>query len=109
MNNIMLGLTNSLTGLLLIAVCVPLAKRKVKMNRWYGMRLPKAFKSEENWYKINAYGGRLFIYWAIPLVLGGIVSLFLPPFGMYQIYFLNLSCLILLIPLVQLFIYSNKI
>lgn len=39
---------------------VPLMLRKVPMNTAYGIRTRKAFVSEENWYRINEYGGRLF-------------------------------------------------
>lgn len=81
MNNIMTGITNILVGLLIIILNIPLTKKKIKMNRWYGMRIPKSFESEENWYKINEYGGKIFIYWSIPIILIGIISLFLPPLG----------------------------
>ena len=81
MNNIDVGLGNIIVGLLLIILCVPLVKRKIKMNKWYGMRYPEAFKSEEDWYRINEYGGRIFIYWTIPSVLIGVIVLFLPPLG----------------------------
>ena len=65
-NNVMIGLTDICTGLILIAVCLPLVKKKVKMNRWYGIRVPKAFRSEEDWYKINEYGGRQLMYLGRP-------------------------------------------
>ena len=78
-DNTIVGLMNISAGFLITILCIPLVKRKIKMNRWYGMRIPKSFKSEENWYKINEYGGKIFIYWSIPIVLIGIISLFLPP------------------------------
>jgi drug/metabolite transporter (DMT)-like permease len=30
------------------------------MNRAYGIRIKKSFVSEEHWYAINEYGGKLF-------------------------------------------------
>ncbi len=45
-------------GLLLIGISVPLIKRSIQMNQYYGVRTPEAFKSEENWYEINSYGGK---------------------------------------------------
>ncbi|HQU34683.1 MAG TPA: SdpI family protein [Thermoanaerobaculaceae bacterium] len=46
-------------GVLLSVISVPLILRKVPMNHLYGVRIPKAFVSAENWYEINAYGGKL--------------------------------------------------
>ncbi len=48
------------TGLAVISIVasLPLIARKVPMNRAYGFRLPQAFRSERNWYDINAYGGK---------------------------------------------------
>lgn len=110
MFNLKLGLTNIFLGLLLIIVCVPLAKRRVKMNRWYGMRLSKAFMSEENWYKINEYGGKQFIVWSALMVLGGVATLLLPQFGVDgALYAGLLPAVLLLVPLIKLFIYAGKI
>ncbi|MFH1074862.1 MAG: SdpI family protein [Candidatus Firestonebacteria bacterium] len=109
MDNIKIGLVNIFVGFLIIILCIPLVKRKIKMNRWYGMRIPKSFKSEENWYKINEYGGRIFIYWSIPIVLIGIISLFLPPLGEKGITLLSLAPLLVILPAIQLLIYSRKI
>lgn len=76
--NIALGISNIFVGLLIIIISLPLARRKVPMNRVYGVRLKKSFESEENWYTINAYGGRLLIGWSIRLVLIGVATFFLP-------------------------------
>jgi uncharacterized membrane protein len=110
MFNLKVGITNILLGLLLIAVCIPLAKRKIKMNLWYGMRLPKAFKSEENWYKINEYGGRQFIYWSVPVVLFGVIMLFLPPVAAgWLLLIMLLPVVFMLAPIIKLFIYSSRL
>lgn len=45
-------------GLLLVGLSIPLIKRSVGMNQFYGVRTHEAFKSEENWYAINHYGGK---------------------------------------------------
>ena|ERR1700733_8029360 len=52
-------------SLLIAGSCVPLIQGKVKMNDWYGFRIPKAFKSKENWLAINKYGGKVMVAWAI--------------------------------------------
>ncbi len=72
------GITNLACGLIIILVSVPLAKRKIKKNRWYGMRVAKAFESDEHWYKINEYGGKQFALWSIPILVCGIICFLVP-------------------------------
>lgn len=45
-------------GLLLVALGWPLARRRVRPNRWYGLRVPATFASERIWYEANAVAGR---------------------------------------------------
>ena len=109
MNNIVLGITNIFIGFLIIVLCFPLVKRKIKMNKLYGMRMPKSFISEDNWYKINEYGGKIFIYWSIPIVLIGIIALFLPPLGKKGTIILSLTPFLVILPAIQALIYSRKV
>ena len=51
------------------AVSIPLALRLVPMNRLYGVRIREAFESDERWYEINAFGGRLLVVYGL-LLLG---------------------------------------
>ncbi len=60
-----LGLLNIGTAALMVALSIPLVFRKIPMNRFYGVRIPKSFSSESNWYEINAYGGRQLIFWSM--------------------------------------------
>ena len=63
-----------IVALLIIGASMPLIQRRVKMNHWYGFRIRAAFASEERWYAINEYGGRLFFRWGVVLgltALGG--------------------------------------
>lgn len=48
-------------GLVATLLSIPLILRLVPMNRIYGVRTPKAFASERNWYEINAFGGRVLL------------------------------------------------
>ena len=45
-------------GFILIAVSIPLCLGKIKMNRFCGFRIQKAFESEENWYRSTDSGPR---------------------------------------------------
>ena len=45
-------------GLLLVALGWPLAARRVRPNRWYGLRIPATFAEPHVWYEANAMTGR---------------------------------------------------
>ena len=75
---IILGISTICMAVAFILLSIPLLKRQLPMNRWYGARFRKSFESEENWYRINAYSAKLLILWSIPLLLLGVVTLFLP-------------------------------
>jgi len=62
----------------MLFVSLPLIYRKVPMNHFYGIRVREAFKSNERWFEINAYGGRQFAIWSCPLILIGVIGLALP-------------------------------
>jgi hypothetical protein len=47
-----------LLGLLLIGLGWPLAARRVRPNRWYGLRVSATFADETVWYEANAVAGR---------------------------------------------------
>jgi uncharacterized membrane protein len=45
-------------GLLFVAISVPLIRRKIPPNAWYGLRVPATLASEKVWYEANAISGR---------------------------------------------------
>ena len=47
-----------LLGILLVALGWPMAARRVRPNRWYGLRVPATFADEQVWYDSNAVAGR---------------------------------------------------
>src|SRR6476660_6499302 len=76
--NIVTGACNMGTGLLLIAICVPLLRGSIRRNRFYGFRLRRSFESEEDWQRINRYGARWMIIWSIILIGIVIATFFIP-------------------------------
>ncbi|WP_244888209.1 SdpI family protein [[Bacillus] enclensis] len=109
MENLGPALTNIAVALLLIGLNIPLYKGKIKMNHFYGMRIGRSFESDEMWYKINRFGAKRFIMWSIPLLIAGIVSIFLAPFSEPLSIFLTfMPCLIIIIPTIQVLLYSNR-
>ena len=68
-------------GVLSIAMSIPLIKRKVKINNWYGVRLPQTMKNEEIWYEVNEKSGKhlfafgaIIIFFSIVLYIGNFFS-----------------------------------
>ena len=53
------------TGILFSILAIPLMKRKVKMNNWYGIRIPQTMEDENVWYEVNAAMGKYIFSWGI--------------------------------------------
>jgi len=64
-------------GLLLVGLGLPLARRRVGPNRWYGLRVPATFADHHVWYEANAVAGRDLVALGVLLV---VLALTLPPF-----------------------------
>ena len=60
-------------GVLLAGIGWPLAQRRVRPNRWYGLRVPATFADERVWYDANAVAGRDLIALGVTLVVLAIV------------------------------------
>ena len=109
--NVILGFTFIIIGVISIVLGYPLYKEKIKMNHFYGFRIKKAFESEDNWYKINKIGGKLFSYFGIIIFLFGIIT-FLIPFNNNQL-FLNVYAIapfLVVIPIViKVYKYSKSL
>lgn len=62
-------------GVVSIVSGLPLARRRVRPNRWYGLRIPATFADEHVWYEANAACGRDLVLLGCALLL---VALGLP-------------------------------
>lgn len=60
-------------ALVMFLVSLPLIRGRVAMNKTYGIRLPKAFESEANWYTINKFGGKLLVACSIGFAVAGVL------------------------------------
>jgi uncharacterized membrane protein len=69
---------NLMTGIVASLISVPLIRGKVPPNSLYGIRTKFAFSSEENWYRINRYGGKMFLRAGLLITVMSVVGLFLP-------------------------------
>lgn len=75
----LVGLVIALAGLVVIGISIPLIFRRIPMNRFYGMRIPKSFVSDANWYATNVYGGRVLVIAGAIISLVGLIIRFRPP------------------------------
>ncbi|MCB0731675.1 MAG: SdpI family protein [Ignavibacteriae bacterium] len=67
-------ITFFITGLLFAGLSIPLIRKKVKINNWYGIRLPQTMKSETVWYEVNAIMGKyLFVF---GIIIAGLSAYF---------------------------------
>ncbi|MCB0749862.1 MAG: SdpI family protein [Ignavibacteriae bacterium] len=67
-------ITFFITGLLFAGLSIPLIRKKVKINNWYGIRLPQTMKSEAVWYEVNAIMGKyLFVF---GIIISGLSAYF---------------------------------
>jgi uncharacterized membrane protein len=108
--SIILGVSNIFVALIIIGMSIPLVLSKIPMNHIYGVRFSKSFESEDNWYKINKYGGKKLIAWSIPLILFGILTFFLPLKG-HVVLTTLIACapLIVVIPAYMSYKFSKRL
>jgi hypothetical protein len=97
-------------GIIMFFINLPLVFRQVPMNKAYGIRLRAAFESEQRWYDINAYGGRLFAIWSSLLIAAGVTGFFVPAadFDTYAYGSLGAATLAVTIPLVLTLRWSGR-
>jgi nucleoside recognition membrane protein YjiH len=108
--SVVLSLSSIFVGILIIALCIPLLKKKIRMNRWYGMRFRKSFESNENWYKINSYGAKRMILWSLIIIIIGILTFFLPVDARRSLRLvIAFAPLILIIPAIESWLFAKKL
>jgi hypothetical protein len=108
--SLILGSSHIFIALVIILISIPLVKEKIPMNTWYGVRFNKSYGSDENWYRINRYGGRQLIIWSVVLAFLGIVTIFLPIDQNSILFFPGLLApLIIFAPAVTSYMYARKL
>jgi len=60
-------------GALFVVLAVPLMKRLVGSNRWYGFRVPQTLKDPHVWYEANAYAGKWLCWLGVVLMAVAVV------------------------------------
>jgi hypothetical protein len=99
-----------ITGLLIFLISLPLIYRRIPRNGVYGIRIPAAFESDQRWYDINAYGGRLLARWSWVIVAAGVCGFFVPQTDspVYPLACVAVMLLAVFIPIIQILRWSRK-
>ncbi len=63
-------------GGLFIVLAVPLMRRKVPRNSWYGLRIPDTLEDDRVWFEANARLGRETLWSGLAIVVAASVAAF---------------------------------
>ncbi len=102
---------NLIVGAVCILLCLPLLFGLVPPNKWYGVRFPAAYKSRENWYRINRFGAIVVLmFGAVVLLIGSLPMLlnWQPTFP-ESILLMMSPLFLLLIVVLSIMLYSRKL
>lgn len=75
---VVLLLFNTLAGLLLAIISIPLILRKIGPNPWYGFRVKKTLEDPAVWYPVNAYAGKRLLVVGLVSSLSAALLFFVP-------------------------------
>ena len=67
-----------LTGLLFVLLSIPMIKRRVKPNAWYGFRIPETTDNPEIWYPANVYAGKGLRISGLLTMIASLITLLIP-------------------------------
>ena len=66
------------SGVMLVAVCIPLILGKIPPNGLYGFRVKKTLEHPEIWYPVNKYGGTRLLIASLLLVVAAVGYTYIP-------------------------------
>jgi len=92
---------------IVFAVVLPLYLGRIGMNPVYGIRIRKAFASEENRFRINRYGAGALMLWSAAVAAAAVACLCLPPDCVLT--FAKASFLSIVVPLAAVILYGRKL
>lgn len=97
-------------GALFVLIDLPLLFDLVPMNRWYGVRIPKSYSSDENWYKLNRFGAKCLIGWSVVPIGAGVANLIVPFVTEDRAWLVAVIVMVpVLAALAQILVYARKL
>ena len=97
-------------GTLLALLGIPLIRRKVPPNPWYGFRVPRTLSDAAVWYPANRYAGGWMLVTGLGWVAAATVGYLLPVgFVSYALACAGVLLVILAIGMVQSFRYLRRL
>lgn len=66
------------SGILLAALAVPLMRRRVPPNAFYGLRIPETLADDGVWYEANARSGRDLLRVGLAILVGSLLLAVVP-------------------------------
>jgi uncharacterized membrane protein len=100
-----------ISGLLMLALSIPLILRRVPPNPFYGFRVPATLADSELWYDVNAYAGRRLALTGVGIAAAAVLLPAIIPAISIDVYAIAVLVVVLglLIPaLATSFVYSRK-
>lgn len=94
-----LGATFVFSGALMVALGIPLMRRRVPPNSWFGLRVPATFADEQVWYEANEVSGRDLTRLGIVIVAAALI---LPLFRISPEAYALIMCAVMLIGVVAM-------
>lgn len=77
--NVVFAAIAAATGVITMLSGLPLIRRRVPPNRWYGFRTPRTLRDERVWYEVNEYVGRLLIWYGTAIMATAVAFALSPP------------------------------
>jgi hypothetical protein len=72
-------------GIFIVLIAIPLARRRIPPNRWYGFRVAATFADREVWFATNEQAGRDLISLGVLLIVLALALPVLTPFAELQL------------------------
>lgn len=83
------------TGLIFSGLSIPLIRKKVKMNAWYGIRTGETMRDETIWYKVNSIMGIYLFVFGLVISALSVYFIFYPLNEEYEMVYTLLGALII--------------
>ena len=98
-------------GAIFIGISIPLIKRKVPPNGWYGFRVRRTLDDPNVWYPVNAYAAWRLLWVGVATMIVAITAFFLPnlELAVYTSIVAVAAVIGLAITFVQTIIYIGKL